>query len=205
MSTQYPEDEFDEAGKLYPVGAYRQAPSKWKAVVPFLLVLVLAPALAWLTVSFLTAGNVTAPTAQQPSQSASSEVDKTAEEKAQADKEAAEKAQAEKEAAQKAQAEREAAEAAAKVNKDVSVVVLNGTSTNGLAGGAVTKLQGDGFNKLRADNAQGWQTEVTTVYFKAGNEVNAKAVAKVLGVSNVVESAESVGDVTVVLKGDYKP
>lgn len=215
MSTQYPEDEFDEAGKLYPVGAYRQAPSKWKAVLPFLLVLLLAPALAWAAVSFLTSGTSTAPTtpntadsqqATEKSEAEKTEAEKAAAEKAKAEEEAAAKAKAEEEAAAKAKAEQEAAEKArAAVNKDAAVVVLNGTGVNGLAGGAVSKLQGDGFNNLRPDNAQGWQTEVTTVYFKPGNEGTAKAVAKVLGVNAVVESTDSVGDITVVLKSDYQP
>ncbi|MDO5060049.1 MAG: LytR C-terminal domain-containing protein [Actinomycetaceae bacterium] len=220
MNTQYPEDEFDEAGKQYPVGAYRQAPSKWKAVLPFLLVLLVAPILAWAAVSLLTGGtsnqatpSAPAPSVQQNQDQANEKTaeEKAAEEKAKAEKEAvekeaAEKAKAEKEAAEKAKAEKEAAEkAAAEVKKDASVVVLNGTNVNGLAGGAVAKLQAAGFSNLRPDNAQGWQTEVSTVYFQPGNESTAKAVGSALGISNVVESADSVGAVTVVLKNDYKP
>lgn len=215
MNTQYPEDEFDEAGKQYPVGAYRQAPSKWKAVLPFLLVLLVAPILAWAAVSLLTGGTSNQATPSAPAPSAKQNQDqanektaeqKAAEEKAKAEKEAAEKAKAEQEAAEKAKAEKEAAEkAAAEVKKDASVVVLNGTNVNGLASGAVAKLQAAGFSNLRPDNAQGWQTEVSTVYFQPGNESTAKAVGSALGISNVVESADSVGAVTVVLKNDYKP
>ncbi|MCS4484770.1 LytR C-terminal domain-containing protein [Gleimia sp. 6138-11-ORH1] len=220
MNTQYPEDEFDEAGKQYPVGAYREAPSKWKAVLPFLLVLLLAPLLAWAAVSLLTSGSqnqanqsATNPSASQKSgQTAEKTAEqKAAEEKAAADKAAADKAAADKAAEEKAAAEKEAAEkaaaekAAAEVKKDTAVVVLNGTNVNGLAGGAVTKLQAAGFSNLRPDNAQGWQTQVSTVYFQAGNESTAKAVGEALGISNVVESADSIEAVTVVLKNDYQP
>lgn len=206
MNTQYPEDEFDEAGKLYPVGAYRQAPSKWKAVVPFLLVLVFAPILAWATVSLLTAGTTTEQAAQQSTQATQAKQQETAEkettQKVEETAKPEEKPAEETKPVEKKPAEEKPAEQA---NKAAAVQVLNGTGVNGLAGGAVGKLQAAGFSNLAPDNAVGWQTEVSTVYFKPGNEATAKEVATTLGIGNVLESDQSTGDVTVVLKGDYQP
>lgn len=213
MNTQYPEDEFDEAGKLYPVGAYRQAPSKWKAVLPFLLVLVLAPVLAWGAVSLLTSGTSTPDsTTQNEAQQSSEEKQQpesnektTAADQSKDTDESAEKAPENTAADKPAEETKPAEKPVEPANKAANVQVLNGTGVNGLASGAVTKLQAAGFSNLTPDNAVGWQTEVSVVYFKPGNETTAKEVAAALGISTTTESTDSIGDVTVVLKGDYKP
>ena len=53
MSSQYPRDEFDRAGEDMPVGMHRPKPSKWKNVWPFLVILVIVPALGWVAATAL--------------------------------------------------------------------------------------------------------------------------------------------------------
>ncbi|GEM_PF-5353968 len=49
-------DEFDNPPADAPVGAHRQPPSPWRPVVPFLVVLVVVPLLAWGFTEFLMRG-----------------------------------------------------------------------------------------------------------------------------------------------------
>ena len=53
MSSQYPRDEFDRAGEDMPIGMHRPQPSRWKNVWPFLVILIVVPALGWAAATFL--------------------------------------------------------------------------------------------------------------------------------------------------------
>lgn len=46
-SNKYPEDEFDFEGKNLPVGSHRKLRSRWRVIMPFIVVIILAPLCAW--------------------------------------------------------------------------------------------------------------------------------------------------------------
>ena len=50
----YPDDEFDQLGRHWvPEGAHRRPRPLWRTVLPSLIVLIVAPALAFLGVTYL--------------------------------------------------------------------------------------------------------------------------------------------------------
>lgn len=202
-SHQYPEDEFDQAGKDSPVGVHRQKPSQWKMVLPFILVLIIVPVLAWLGVS-LVAGNSnnsdTADTAET-TVTAATEPSEGATEPATEPEE-----QTEEETEPTEEETTEPEEDSAAPSTESVIEVLNGTNVNGLAAGAVGTLQGEGYQYVSAANASGWITEATTIYYAPGTQEGAQYLGDLLGISNLVENADVLGgsDFIVVLKGDYQ-
>lgn len=199
-SHQYPEDEFDQAGKDRPVGVHRQRPSQWKTVLPFLLVLIIVPILAWGFVSLITGSSPSEDNDSQPEQTTVAVEEQTTEAEAEAS-EATEQESAEEETTEATEEETEQSGA----NKDASIAILNGTNVNGLAAGATEKLKADGFANVEAENAQGWVTEVTTIYYAPGDLAGAQQIGSLLGIDQMVENADVLGNYNyiVVLKGDY--
>ena len=193
---QYPEDEFDQAGAEGPVGLFREKPSRWKTVLPFLLVLIIVPVLAWGAVSFITSrsDNQTAET-QSTTVATQAPIETT---------EAPTNAEATTEATTQKPTE-EPTETEPAVSKDVAIQILNGTRINGLAAEAVGKLQADGYQYVSASNASGWLTEATTIYYAPGTRAGAEVIGEILGISNLSENSTDLGnsDYVVVLKGDY--
>ncbi|WP_232217613.1 LytR C-terminal domain-containing protein [Gleimia europaea] len=193
---QYPEDEFDQAGAEGPVGLFREKPSRWKTVLPFLLVLIIVPVLAWGAVSLITGRGSNENASPQPTTVATQAPTGTTQ--ASSETEAATEATTQKPT--EAPTETEPA-----ISKDVAIQILNGTRVNGLAAEAVGKLQADGYQYVSASNASGWLTEFTTVYYAPGTRAGAEAIGEILGISNFSENSTDLGnaDFVVVLKGDY--
>ncbi|MDO5034592.1 MAG: LytR C-terminal domain-containing protein [Actinomycetaceae bacterium] len=196
---QYPEDEFDQAGQTGPAGLHRQAPSRWKTVLPFLLVLIIVPVLAWGAVSFITnrGGGLQepAPTAapEQTTVTTEATTEPTTEEVTEAPTE------------EVTEATEEPTERDEGVSKQVVIQVLNGTNINGLAAEAVATLQNDGYQYVTAANASGWLTEATTIYYAPGTRDGAEAIGALLGIYNYSENTTDLGeaDYIIILKGDY--
>lgn len=197
MSSQYPRDEFDLAGEDMPVGMHRPQPSRWKAVLPFLAILVIVPLLAWGASSFLThrvgSETVNPPSAQSSAQSAPSEPMSDGEpEPVEAPAE-----EPRSEAAPVEQPQSTPTEGI--VDRNVKISVLNGTGVNGLAAERVSELANAGFPGASAANAEGWVSEVSVVYYEDPNlEASAKAIGKALGIDNV-RSTTGLGDPDVVV------
>lgn len=197
----YPEDEFDVAddGVPAPVGVHRAQAPVWRSWLPLLLVLVLAPLLAWGAVTLLgragssPAGGSSAPAATAGAVEATDAGGQAAEEAAPATEEPAEPA---------------TTEPAAQADYTTGVTVLNGTSTTGLAGRTGDRLTNAGFTAVSVPSGAYSQAapEVTTVYYaSADNAATAQAVADSLGVTNVVESVESAqsNPIVVILRSDF--
>jgi len=66
----------------------------------------------------------------------------------------------------------------------VTVAVLNGTATAGLANTVMTTLTDDGFVKGPVTNASDQGRSVTVVSYYSGNEAAAQEVAQALGISS---------------------
>lgn len=201
---QYPEDEFDEAGRDVTVGVHRRKPSQWKSVLPFVLVLILAPLLAWGAATLYVnsgSGGSESESDTSPSASASAAASPASTEAAAGSDETAAPSDPATE-----EPSASPSESAATGDKDATILILNGTGTNGLAGGVADKLRQDGYQNVNAENAEGWLSEVTVLYYQPGKEALAKHVGQLLGVSKLEENGDVVGNnaVIVLLRGDYK-
>lgn len=203
-SEQYPEDEFDQAGRDVTIGVHRRKPSQWKSVLPFVLVLILAPLLAWgaATLYVNRSGGESQPSA---SASSSTQISTEASPQAGEDEQSAEPTQAESEPSAQPSATPTTSEDQATGDREATILVLNGTGTNGLAGGAADKLRQDGYHNVNAENADGWISQVSVIYYQPGKEALAKHVGEVLGISELEENGEVVGNnaAIVLLRGDY--
>lgn len=95
------------------------------------------------------------------------------------------------------------------VNPALNLIVLNGTTQEGLAADATTKLTAAGWKKITPANASSTDITKTTVYYSdPKNEGAALSVAATLGNAPVQITQDFVAsgaDITVVLGSDYKP
>lgn len=200
MSTQYPKDEFDVAGEDMPVGMHRPQPSRWRHVIPFLLVLVIAPLLGW-GASHLLTSRGTAPD-QSSAFSSQSGAAKDGQSGAQANASAQEAPSAAPEGGQSDPAAAnpdQSASASGGERLDAKVSVLNGTGQDGWAAENSSKLTNAGFTNVSAANADAWEAETSTVYYRdASLEASARKAAEAVGITEVVESSE-VGDADIVI------
>jgi cytoskeletal protein RodZ len=87
----------------------------------------------------------------------------------------------------------------------VTVTVLNGTATSGLAGTGTATLENAGWTITSDGNAGSQDATTTTVYYKdEAQAAVARGIVKTLGVGTVAKSsAFPNADVTVVLGTDY--
>jgi hypothetical protein len=93
------------------------------------------------------------------------------------------------------------------VDSSISITVLNGTTTTGLANTVGDTLEEDGWPIGSRTNTADPDVETTTIYYSAPeNEGIARGIALALGVEEVVLSDAFPGAaVTVVLGTDYEP
>ena len=191
--SQYPEDEFDVAARdRGPEGVHRRPPSLWRALAPFLAVIVIVPLLAWGAVSLLSANDgeeppldpgpaATAPATEQPAPAETAEPTPTA-------------------------PAEEPEPAAPEVVRTTSISVLNGAGINGLAAQVAGELQADGFTTVGAADYTSGTPDVTTLYYRnAELAPTAQAIGTLLGISNLVEAPAATQNVeiAIVLRADY--
>jgi hypothetical protein len=194
----YPEDEFDRAGRnRTPQGVHRAPRSVWRALLPVIAVVVLAPLLAWGAITLLGGTGGQAPSA-------------TATQEATAEPTETESAPAEEPTAETpkptAEPTEEETTPAAPVDFTAGIVVLNGAGINGLAGNLVGELSSAGFNNSVAADYGAAAPDVTTLYYNnAELAATAQQVGEVLGIANIVESASATSstDIAVVVRADY--
>ena len=94
------------------------------------------------------------------------------------------------------------------VDAGIEVVLLNATTTNGLAASAKAMVEGDGWKVTSMANASSTNVKHTTVYYtEAGQAGAAAGLAKSLGVTRTAQSAsfavEGHSRLTVVLGADF--
>ncbi|MGN6446184.1 LytR C-terminal domain-containing protein [Amnibacterium sp.] len=98
---------------------------------------------------------------------------------------------------------------AATVDPNVDVVVLNATTTNGLAAHAATKAKADGWKVTSTANANSKNVQLSTVYYGQKSQLGAAlGLAKSLGIGHApVQSTQydvaGQSRLTVVLGKDY--
>ncbi|TNC16903.1 LytR family transcriptional regulator [Georgenia sp. 311] len=191
--SEYPEDEFDVAARdRGPEGVHREPPSLWRALAPFLAVIVIVPLLAWGAVSLLSDNDgddaplepvpaATAPATEEPAPGETAEPTPTP-------------------------AEEPSEPAVPDVVRTASISVLNGAGVNGLAGRVAGELQADGFTTVGAADYTSGTPDVTTLYYRnAELAPTAQAIGTLLGIDNLVESPAATQNVeiAIVLRADY--
>ncbi|WP_454083777.1 LytR C-terminal domain-containing protein [Georgenia sp. Marseille-Q6866] len=200
--SQYPEDEFDVAGRdRGPQGVHREPRSLLRALAPFLAVIVIVPLLAWGAVSLL-AGNDGEPAAEpapvettaEPSDEATTEEETSSEEPSAEETE------------EETTPEDETTEPDDEAVLTTSISVLNGAGINGLAGDVAGQLGEAGFTTVGAADYGAGTPEVTTLYYRnADLAATAEAIGELLGVDNLVEapSATQNVEIALVLRSDF--
>jgi hypothetical protein len=224
----YPGDEFDDPSANRPVGAHRAARSRWRSVLPFLVVLVLFPLLAFGIVTWLVdsdalpsvgAGDAT----QEPSDTSTGEqgsgddgerdagddaggagVDQ--EEPGEVTGEVTGAAGIGEDGLTGTSAPEPQSTPPAEPDTDRPVTVLNATNRTGLAAGASGEVEGAGFTTVSFGNWPDQDPPASVVRYSVEADADtAEAVSAVLGIDTVelVEPGERDG-IVVILAGDYE-
>ena len=191
----FPADEFDAAARAGgPRGVHRVTRTRWSRWWPFLVVLLVFPALAYAGVTWLSdwpglGGNDQSDTGAAPSDQAT---DATGNPTETAAPEATVEPTVEPPPAPPADVAR-------------TVVVSNATTTSGLAGNGRDRLETAGFTSVTTDNWDAPDPAASVVYYQLPADITtAQLVASTLGIATVQESAELAPDgIVVVLAGDY--
>lgn len=200
VSSQYPKDEFDLAGEDMPVGMHRPQPSRWKNVIPFLVILLAVPVLGWGASQVLTnsssvtvqSGSPTVPDHAQSQPQSDAMVEAPQSEPAPEPEPAP--------APQPDTAQSEPQSQAAQINRNIAITVLNGTGTQGLAASKAGTLNEAGFPGTTAANADGWESQVSTVYYESPQvEATAREIARILGIDAVAVNTTDLGNADVVV------
>jgi len=191
----FPADEFDAAARAGgPRGVHRATRTRWSRWWPFLVVLLLFPALAYAGVTWLSdwqglGGNDQSDTGAAPSAQPTGTTGDTTET-----------------AAPEATVEPTVEPPPAPpVDQARTVLVSNATTTSGLADNGRTRLEAAGFTSVTADNWDAADPAASVVYYQLPADITtAQLVASTLGIATVQESAELAPDgIVAVLAGDY--
>lgn len=196
MSETYPTDDFDQLPQGGPVGVHRKPRNPWAPVLPFLIVLLVAPLLAW-GVATLIQRNV--PEQEmvemlgQSEQSVQSGGETTVvEEKVEVviPESDVPTAAPDDPSAEQTPSPSTPTETVA-VHYDSSVQVLNGTGISGHAAGVADAMIAAGFPNATAANADGWLADENTVFYSDASMLpTAQAAAAAAGISAIVENAD---------------
>ncbi len=195
----YPADEFDAVDPhAGPRGVHRRARSVWTRVWPFLLVIVLFPAIAYGVVTLLTGTDI-GPTGGSGLPTVA--VTGTAEASAPATS-----------ATSPSPGTTTTAPATTTPTAPdlrTPVAVLNATKTSGLAAKGSTALKSAGFTTITTGNYPGTAPATSVVYYATATaklEATARAAATALKITTVtLDPAKAGSTITVVLTKDYTP
>ncbi|MEN0130566.1 MAG: LytR C-terminal domain-containing protein [Brevundimonas sp.] len=188
----YPDDEFDApTGPDVPRGVHRAPISAWSRWWPFVVVIIVVPALAYALVTWASRDNTT-------TDSGTPEASASAPQASGTPTTSAEPSTTPSEAPSDTPTQTEEAtptESPASVELDTPVVVYNAAGISGLAASTVTKLEGAGFTAAKADNFSGAKPGQSTVYYASEDlEPTAALVGETIGVDALELSASDAGD-----------
>lgn len=209
-TTKYPEDEFDRLDPdAAPAGVHRAPRSRWSRVAPYLIVVAVSAALAVGLVYYYSQSPTSRLNATpSPTPAASAPAEPTDGTEADAD-EVTEEETADPEVPveptdEVTEPEAPAAPPVVAADKATAVRVLNATNRQGVAAGAAETLTEAGWSDVVADNFSGAAPSTSLVYFKSSeSEAEAREVAQLLGITEVIEAPKLVGPVSVVLVGSF--
>lgn len=201
----YPADEFDAASsRIRPLGTHRSPPSRWRRVLPYLVVLVVFPLLAYGVVTWLSDSDVlpvVGPTEQGEAG--------TADEPSTGDAGTDTGAEAGQDGSGDTTDDPAATTAptAPVPEPDLSrpVEVYNATNRTGLAAGAADQVRAAGFTSVTSGNWSDEDPPSSVVRYSAEDDLGtAQAVAGELGIELVERSEDQSADgVVAILADDY--
>ena len=185
----YPEDEFDAVERhSVPRGVHRAPHSLWARVRAFVVVLVVAPVLAYGAVTYWSMDHSAAPVAKAPVATSAATPAASA---------------AKTSPATPSQTATAAPSSAADLS--TAVAVFNATTRSGLASAAAKVLTGAGWTSVKPENYTGGKLASSTVYYGTAKlEATARGAAAALGITTVKLDA-TVHGLKIVLEDDYKP
>ena len=198
-SYPYPPDEFDAADDHDgPRGVHRSPRTTWSKLWPFLVVLVVFPALAYGLVTWISnsdtglSGAISGLGATGTSDTATDGATPTGTDAATATATTP---------AATPTTEAPVAPTAAAADFTTPVTVVNAANVSGLAATEAKKLQAGGFTKVTATNGTGTGVKATTVFYATdAQKATADAVAQLLGITTVTMSpTQAKSGITVVL------
>ncbi|UFU03545.1 LytR C-terminal domain-containing protein [Ruania suaedae] len=198
-SYPYDEDEFDALGAdRTPAGVHRERVPRWRQALPFLVVLVLAPLLAFVVVQAVSRDTIDPGADPTPSVGTSDE---------ETSGDATEEPVDEPTDGEPTDEETEPAEPTelpADLDQGVAVWVLNGTSEFGVAGESQAVLAEAGWtNVVTGDYAYSLPTTTTIYYRDEDIAAEAEAIGAELGITDLVEDANAAPNgIYVVLRPD---
>ena len=196
-SYPYPEDEFDAAEDLDgPRGVHRAPRPRWRALLPFAIVLVVFAGLGAGVLQYLSNADVSLPAGLGSGESAG---DDTAEGEGDA-------AAGDGTATDGAAEEPEATEPVAPApDLAAAVTVFNAAKVSGLASETAARLTAAGYTAVATGNHDGAGVDGTTVFYAdEPQRVTAEAVAAALGITKVqVSASEAAEGIAVVLESDF--
>lgn len=218
----YDEDEFDVLGAdRTPQGVHRAPVPRWRQLLPFAIVIVVAPLLAWAGVSILSGDFGSEPdptpavTATEDETDDSENDDETEDGENGTDPEGTEEDEPENGDGEPTDedngepedetAEDDPTDDPVDLDRDVRILILNGAGVAGIAGNAAETLNNEGWtNTSTADYGQALPNETTLYYHDAQVAEEAEAVASDLGIEATVESASAASSgIVIVLRPDF--
>lgn len=200
---RYPEDEFDRIGKNLPQGAHRPGQPWWHGFLPFVIVIIAAPLLAWAMLLLIGSHPSTANDAAnkpQMSQTPNTAATPSPAETGKPSEEPTESVAPSEEPTQTTPPAAEKTTEPPTADKSINVSVLNASGINGLAAKTKDKVAADGFTKVSAENFQGTKPSVNTIYYPSDREAEAREVQRVLNIDMIVPK-DGLDKIQVVLVG----
>ncbi|WP_147915996.1 LytR C-terminal domain-containing protein [Ruania zhangjianzhongii] len=204
----YDEDEFDALGAdRVPVGVHRRPVPWWRHALPFLVVLVLAPILAFGVVQIWSqeAGpnSDPTPTAGADDSGADGSGDTGGEEPSGEGTDETGESDADADASESPEEETTPED---DLDRDLGVWILNGSATVGLAGEAASQLEADDWTNIdTADYSNELPTESAVFYTTAEMAEEAEAIGEALGIGALYEDPEAASNgVVIVLRSDFE-
>lgn len=204
--SQYPEDEFDIAGReRSPEGVHREVRPLWRTLLPYVLVIVIVPLLAFGAFQLVQGGSGDDEPSAAPSEATPAEPSEEPSDETEPpdDEEPSEEPEEETTEPEPEESENGLDE---DVDETTTVSVLNGSGVDGLAAQAASQLGEAGFTSVSAGDYGSGSPEVTTLYYRNSDlEATAQAVADELGISAITEAASATENVeiAIVLRSDF--
>lgn len=199
-SYPYPPDEFDAADDHDgPRGVHRSARTTWSKLWPFLVVLIVFPALAYGLVTWISnsdtglGGAISGLGATGTSDASTDGATDAATDTATPPTDTP-------------TTDAPVVPPAAVPDLTTPVAILNAAKVSGLAATEAKKLEAGGFTKVTASNSAGTGVTTTTVFYATdAQKVTADAVAQLLGITTVTMSpTQAKTGIAVVLMPDFK-
>lgn len=202
----YSPDEFDaDEDGVTPVGVHRAQLPAWRSWLPLLLVIVIAPLLAWGAVTLLGGAAGGKPAAKATSVAQVPETEAPQEPGPAPTTEVGQVAPG----TGSAEPTDGGSKASGSTDFTLGVTVHNGTTVSGLAGRTGDRLRNAGYTSVTVSQGiySATDPQVTTVFYGSdANLASAQAVAQTLGIDNVVRSTDATGSnpLVVVLRSDFQ-